>query len=243
MTTPLTRQEVVGLLDSVPVFNIVNNDGRIVGTLDENGEEAVRWWADVDEAGSALVVAQLKHPDMPLRLAVTPLGTAFALSEKWQETPSKLPLKLHASRTVVTGLADELGATADEDAFPIFSCEELSNSRVMPFFLSREDLLDTWVAAGRPAASVPTELTVTLLRTLTKLMLERPLERTEQAKGSSSGGEGSSSAPAPSTTVNWRTSMFIASTKATQKAQELQEVDEAIRRQKEEKDSEPPPLE
>lgn len=228
---PLSKQEVVALLDSVPVFHIVNEDGRIVGTSDENGDEAVRWWADVDEANSALVVAQLKSPEMPLRLSVTPLGTAFALSEKWQETPSKLPLKLHASRAVVAGVADELGATADADAFPIFSCEELSNSRIMPFFLSRQDLLDTWVAAGRPAEAVPKELTVTLLRTLAKLMLERPLE----SAGSSTTGAG--------TAMNWRTSMFIASSKATKKAHELQEADNAIRQKKEEKDAEPPPLE
>lgn len=235
---PLSKQEVVNLLDSVPVFNIVNDERKIIGTFDEAGTECIRWYADVDEAESALVVAQLRCPDMPLHLAVTPLGTAFALSEKWQSSPSALPLKLHASKTVTAGLAEELGATVDaDDIFPVFSCEELSNSRVMPFFLSRQDLADTWVAAGRPAASIPQELTVTLLRTLTKLMLERPLER--QDSGADTGGGGSA---AQAASVNWRTSMFIASTKATRKAQQLQEAEEAAKRKKEDAEVEPPPL-
>ena len=98
----LQRQEVVNLLDSIPTFNIVTiADTRIVGTVD--GEEAdegecVRFFTDPDEAGSALVVAQLKKPDVPLRLAVTPLGTAFALSQGWQETPPGIKLRLQASK-------------------------------------------------------------------------------------------------------------------------------------------------
>ena len=44
------------------------------------------------------------------------------------------------------------------------------------------------------------------------LPLERPLERQD-------GAEGAAAAP-----VNWRTSMFIASSKATRKAQQLQEL-------------------
>lgn len=228
---PLSKQDIVNLLDSVPVFNIVNDERKIVGTFDEAGTECIRWYADVEEAESALVVAQLRSPDMPLHLAVTPLGTAFALSEKWQSSPSALPLKLHASKTVTAGLAEELGATVDaDDIFPVFSCEELSNARVMPFFLSRQDLADTWVAAGRPADKIPQELTVTLLRTLTKLMLERPLERQD-------GAEGAAAAP-----VNWRTSMFIASSKATRKAQQLQEAEAAAKSRREDAEVEPPPL-
>ena len=138
-TSPLSKQEVVNALDSIPTFNIINGENMIVGVKDEHGEEAVRWYLDPDEAESALVAAQLAVGDaMSLRLAVTSLGTSFALCEKWQECPAKLPLKLHASRTVVAGLAEELGATAEAGTFPIFSSEELSSARVMPFFLSRQ---------------------------------------------------------------------------------------------------------
>ena len=85
-----------------------------------------------------------------------------------------------------------------------------------------------WLPAAWEA--VPKELTATLLRTLVA-DAERPL----QSAGSSTTGAG--------TAMNWRTSMFIASSKATKKAHELQEADSAIRQKKEEKDAEPPPLE
>ena len=225
--TAVTKQEVVRLLDSIPTFNIVNDGNCIVGTKDEHGEECVRFWLDAEEAASALVPAQLAAGDaMPLRLAVTPLGTAFALTHKWQDCPSALPLRLHAARSVVAGLADDLGATADAaDIVPIFCCDELSSSRVRPFFLSRQDLADTWVAAGRPATALPTELTVTSLPALVKLML---------SGSSASAGEGE--------TVNWRTAMFIASNKASTRAQAIEEADAEARRKREEKESDPPPL-
>ena len=56
---PLSKQEVVSKLDSIPTFNIVTvADSRIMSTTDETGAECVRWWVDVDEAQSALVVAR-----------------------------------------------------------------------------------------------------------------------------------------------------------------------------------------
>ena len=150
-----------------------------------------------------------------LTLAVTPLGTAFALSEGWQSTPSKLPLRLHQNATVVAAVAEELGASADAKAFPLFCCDELSSARVMPFFLSKKDLADTWAAAGRPADKLPQDLTVVLLRTLVHKMLT-------DADGGS---------------VNWRTAMLVASQKGTELAQRLQEGRPA------DPDDEPPPLE
>ena len=217
---PLSKQEVVRLLDSIPTFNIVTvKESRIMGTTDEHGAECVRWWLDVEEAESALVVAQTMKPDVPLRLSCTPLGTAFALSEGWQATPSKVPLKLHASRSVVAGIADDLGAAPDA-AFPVFCCDELSNARVRPFFLSRQDLAETWSAAGRSADALPTELTVVLLQRLVNMML------------TAHGG------------IDWRTAMFIASRKATAKAQEIQEAEAKQQAAEKEDDpeAEPPPL-
>lgn len=89
----------------------------------------------------------------------------------------------------------------------------------MPTLVLRNaDLAETWVAAGRPADKVPAELTVSLLGNLVRLMLQ-------------GGGD-----------VNWRTSMFIASAKASAKAQQIQEADEEARRKKEDVEREPPPL-
>jgi hypothetical protein len=219
---PLSRQEVVNMLDSIPTFNLVTErDNRIVGVPDSKGEECIRWYLDVDEANSALVLAQTLKPDVPLRLSVTSLGTAFALCSKWQDCPSSLPLRLQASRAVVAAVAEELGATSGDagDAFPLFCCDALSNSRVMPFFLTREDLKDTWVGAGRPVERLPSDLTVTLLHQVVQLM------RTD-------------------TSTNWRAAMFVASPAAIEKAQEIQEAtQEAAKIAAADPLDEPPPLE
>ena len=215
----LTKQQVCDTLDSIPTFNLVDaKSGKIVGSAGENGEECVRWWLDADEAGSALVVAQLAKPDLNLRLAVTPLGTAFALTEGWQSTPSLVPLRLHASKIVVAGVADDLGASAD-NVVPIFFCDELGNARVRPFFTSRNDLRDTWVAAGRTAESVPTEVTVVDLKSLVSKMR--------------AGFAG----------IDWKTSMFIASQSSIAKAQEIQEVEAKEKGKEFDAEAEPPPLE
>ena len=113
---PLTRQQVVDKLDTIPVFHLMNAQSKIFPVPNEQGEVAIRWYVDVDEANSALVAVQSLNPDMQLQLGVTPLGTAFALSMGWAENGSKFPLKLMAPRAVTAALAQELGAEADESA-------------------------------------------------------------------------------------------------------------------------------
>ena len=213
---PLTKQECVSKLDSCPTFNIVTVLGnKIIGTTDDSGEEAVRFWVDPDEASSALVVAQLQKPDVPLRLACTSLGTAFALVVGWANTGSALPLRLHPSKAVLAAVAEELGAAPDNEAFPIFACDALMNQKVIPLFLTKQDLKDTWIASGRPAESLPTDITVTSLRKIVSLMLA-------------------------DASMNWRGAMLVANMKAVEKAQQVQEAEAAAK----EADplEEPPPL-
>ena len=94
----LTRQQVVDKLDSVPVFNVVTNQNKIVGVPDAERNVAIRFYVDPDEASSALVLAQTLSPEPPLHLTVTPLGTAFALLEGWTDAPTQLPFRLRAPR-------------------------------------------------------------------------------------------------------------------------------------------------
>ena len=119
---------------------------------------------------------------------------------------------------VVAGVADDLGASAD-NVVPIFFCDELGNARVRPFFTSRNDLRDTWVAAGRTAESVPTEVTVVDLKSLVSKMR--------------AGFAG----------IDWKTSMFIASQSSIAKAQEIQEVEAKEKGKEFDAEAEPPPLE
>ena len=162
----LTKQQVVEKLDNVPVFTIVEEaSGALVGVADESGETCCRWYADVNEVQSALVLTQHLNPDLPLSLGVTPLGTAFALTSGWKTTSSAHPLKLQASKAVVTAVAKELGAAPD-GAFPLFGCDELQSARLLPLFLSKDDLHATWRAMGRSADAMPTELQVSSLHTI-----------------------------------------------------------------------------
>ena len=124
---------------------------------------------------------------------------------------------IFARPQVVSGLADDLGASAD-GAFPLFMCDELCSNRVRPFFLSRQDLNETWIAAGRPAADLPTELTVVLLTKVVQMML------------TAHGG------------IDWRTCMFIGSAKALAKAQEIQEGEAKAKVAEVDPEAEPPPL-
>ena len=214
----LSKQDVVNMLDSVPTFNLVDaSTNRIMGVPDESGQECIRWWIDPDEAGSALVLAQHLNPSLNLRLTLTPLGTAFAFAEGWQSTPAKVPLRLHASKSVVAGVAEELGASADDDVVPVFCCDDLCSARALPFFLSRQDLAETWQAAGRPAAALPAELTVVSLRSLVAKMRA---------------GHGG---------VDWKTAMFIGGAKAFQMAQKIQSQEEANPALLD-PEAEPPPL-
>lgn len=213
----LSRQEVVNKFDSVPMFGIVTTQNKICGVPDAEGTVKIRFWVDPDEAGSALVAAQAINPEESLQLTVTPMGTAFALLAGWTEAPTEVPFQLHASSAVLRSLAEELGAEPDLDAFPVFACQELSNSRVMPMFLSRQDLRDTWIAAGRPESALPSELTVTQLSNLA-------------AKMTSDGS------------TNWKTVMIIASAKATTKAQELDAELEKRKAREADPEADPPPL-
>lgn len=54
---------------------------------------------------------------------------------------------------------------------PIFSCEELQSSSMLPVFLSRADLAATWVAAGRSKETMPETVTVVDLRVLVERMM------------------------------------------------------------------------
>ena len=102
----------------------------------------------------------------------------------------------------------------------MFGCDELANARIRPFWTSSEDVRATWLSAGRAMADFPEKLTVINLGTLVKLAMT------------------------PSN-LDGNTLMLIANGKATGKAQELQERDEACEGELREAGlgEEPPPLE
>lgn len=211
---PLSKQGIVDKLDTIPTFHLENTAHKIFPIPDESGEKCIRWYVDVDDAQSALVMVQALNPEVPLQLGVTPLGTAFALSQGWQPNEAPVPLRLHASKAVLMALAEERGQEPAADAFPLYGCEELTSARVMPFWTNAADVKETWLSAGRPPEAFPTSLTVVDLRKLVQSAMSDD---------------------------HWSTLMLIASSKAITKAQELQEMEET--RVAAGLGEEPPPLE
>ena len=119
------------------------------------------------------------------------------------ENASAHPLRLQPSKGVLASLAEELGASPDtlsdhgDSVFPLFCCDELSNAELLPMFFTKADLAATWVAAGRPAASVPSDLQVTSLQSIVGKMTT-------------------------DTTYDWNTFMLVASEKAAAMAHTIQ---------------------
>ena len=217
----LTRQEVVDKLDTIPVFHIMTREKKICPVPDESGALAVRFYADPIEAESALVMVQALNPTSNLMIGVTPLGTAFALSEGWQPNGSSHPLQLYGSKAVLAAVAQESGGAAlgEGASFALFGCEGLTSARVTPFWSNGASVKATW-AEARPGIPCPSELQVTHLHEVVKRTMT-------------------------DTTYNWRTLMLIATQKATEKAQQCAEAEAALESELRAKGlgDEPPPLE
>ena len=108
----LSRQEVVDKLNAVPVFSIVNGAEQMVQTPDkESGELACRFYLEIDDAKAALQELRNNNPNAMIDVAVTPLGTAFALCE-WQ-TP--IEESLGAAGTEDIAADDEYFGDDDDD--------------------------------------------------------------------------------------------------------------------------------
>ncbi|KAL3892910.1 MAG: hypothetical protein SGPRY_014663 [Prymnesium sp.] len=184
----LSRSEIVSKLNQVPTFAVVNSERQLMPVLlptlsagegGEGGEEeVVAWFTDPSDAKGALALAKLRHPGVQLQLGVTHLGSAFALAAGWTPSNSAHPLRLQPSQLLQSSFKDtlmtQLQAMRIEQTswiMPIFSCEELQSSSMLPVFLSRADLAATWVAAGRSKETLPDTVTVVDLRVLVERMM------------------------------------------------------------------------
>ena len=195
----MSRIEVVAKLDELPVFCLVDGERRLqalhlaAGTgLNADGsrastalatEEAVVFWAEPQEAKSAVVQARKQRPDETFAIGTMPLGRAFALAEGWAEAESGgKPFRLRAHAAAVAQLRDVLVRQLEHQnmsthqLFPVFLCEQLTTERVTPVFLSRVDLISTWEAvvkeAGREGTPPPAAVTVLDLRIVVDAMLQ-----------------------------------------------------------------------
>ena len=83
---PMTRQEIVDKLNSVPTFSVVNDDDTILATPDAEGDLSACFYLELADAQAALADLRAANPRVALGLSATPLGTAYALSE-WAGVP------------------------------------------------------------------------------------------------------------------------------------------------------------
>ena len=161
-------------------------------------------------------------------MGTIPLGRAFALTEGWAEAKgaSNFRLRAHAQlakqcRPILTKQLEQHGLPTGE-VFPIFTCEELTTESVMPFFLSRAELVSTFAEVMRQRGSTqppPEQMTVLDLRLLAKRM---------QSAG-----------------VDWSIVQFVGTERAHQAVCEAQQQEEArasLAMAPEDPEAEPPPL-
>jgi len=180
----LTHQEVVEKLDAVPVFHVVVAESKaMVPTEDDlgiSGDASGCWYFDHEDAQRALDELKAANPQLVLELETTPLGTAFALSEGWQQVPENTLLRLQASRAALASLPEppEQLPEALRERFnsrtgpiPLLAIQSFKSRGKTPFFFGATDLAMTWMReTGKPQAEMP-DITVVDLRLIVARML------------------------------------------------------------------------
>ena len=102
---PLTHQSVVDKLDALPVFHIKAANGNMVPT-DDAGTPCGCFYLDADDAKRQMARLEETNAVLGLELEVTPLGTAFALSEGWSQVPEGTQLRLQGSLALLASLPE-----------------------------------------------------------------------------------------------------------------------------------------
>ena len=108
---PLSQQEVVDAFNAVPAFSVVNGAEQALATPDDTGALSCCFYLELSEAQEALEELKQANPRAALSLGVTPLGTAFALSE-WRGAPSTLEQQVAEAERALAADAAAGGAPA-----------------------------------------------------------------------------------------------------------------------------------
>lgn len=189
----ITKEQILEKLNGVPTFAIVNKDGGIVGMQDaEGGKKSVCWFTDGDEAKAILKAMMASNPDAGLKLACHGLGGAFTQCNGWPaeedgDNPKKataqstsgeeIELRLQGNHALCKETGPRLKALLEENGFdagcwqlPVFVCEKLASTTIMPVFLNPRDLAIVWEKSGRKMEDLPQDITVVDLRMLVSQM-------------------------------------------------------------------------
>ena len=147
----LSKDEVMAKLNGVPTFVIVDEESRLLNLQGEDGEDKVVFFIEAGDAEETLAVTCAGNPELKLRLAAIPLGTAFTACET---SPDQY--KLQGCRTAMELGGDEAakklraqGVDPGSWVLPVFCSDDFQTPTVMPLFFSTETLERAWVQSGR----------------------------------------------------------------------------------------------
>ena len=178
----LSHQEIVEKLDAVPVFHITGGDEKqMVPTAADHSGTWFFGHADAQQQLAKLREANAGVKGLEFGIEVTPLGTAFALSEGWSPVPPGTLLRLECSQAVVATMPEPpapLPSALRErfnqrtGAIPIFMVDGFRTAKgTVPACLDVRDLCRLWEReTGRPRDAMP-EVTISDLRLLVARML------------------------------------------------------------------------
>ena len=174
----LLPEDLVKKLNAVPCFCLLNRNKDLVPLKDprdpEGKKEMCCWFADAHEAKATLEAVKAANPkaeEAGIHLGVSPLGMAYGICVGW--------INCHFFGEKVVRGSQEAFADGTQDAtqllreqaisqglespgwhVPVFCCDELQSDKVMPVFLSRKALAETWVTSGRKLADIPKNMAV-----------------------------------------------------------------------------------
>ena len=170
----LSGDQIVEKLNEVPCFCLLNGADTMIGLkdpTDPTGQlEVCCWFIDPTEAKQTLAACKAANPEMERRLhiGVTKLGVAFAFASGWADCHFYGEKQLRGSLEALASGQDVVPMLRDQATqqgletpgwhVPVFSCDELQSSTVMPLFFSRKALAEAWVTSGRKLADIPPNL-------------------------------------------------------------------------------------
>ena len=156
---PLTEAQVIAKLNEVPTFVLMGEEGGFVAlTLKDKGR-AICFFTEPEEAKAVLNMTVAQHPDVPIRLTSVGLGSALKLctdSVEDEEVRNAMSafegdFKLQGSHALVSEVSPQLKAMLaakgmDEGGWlmPVFICEEIANSAMVPIFLNPREIHTAW---------------------------------------------------------------------------------------------------
>ena len=164
-------------LNAVPCFCLLNRNKDLLPLKDprdpEGKKEMCCWFADAHEAKATLEAVRppTQRPRRRASTSVSRPGHGYGICVGW--------INCHFFGEKVVRGSQEAFADGTQDAtqllreqaisqglespgwhVPVFCCDELQSDKVMPVFLSRKALAETWVTSGRKLADIPKNMAV-----------------------------------------------------------------------------------